>query len=70
MEVLYEDEVIEEVTKVILSSDKSKIILGTSYGKLNILDVGNFKLLNILNNPIYNSVTDIVERKNLVVVGY
>ena len=52
MEVLYEDEVIEEVTKVILSSDKSKIILGTSYGKLTILDVGNFKLLNILNNPI------------------
>jgi hypothetical protein len=42
----------EEVTKVILSSDKSKIILGTSYGKLSVLDIKNFMPLIILNNPI------------------
>lgn len=50
--MIYEDELMEEVTKVILSSDKSKIIMGTSYGKLTILDVKNFKPLIILNNPI------------------
>ena len=48
MEVLYEDEVIEEVTKVILSSDKSKIILGTSYGKLTILRHNSKKIRSTL----------------------
>jgi len=59
--VLYKDEVTEEVTKVILSSDKSKMMMGTSYGKLTILDVRNFKPLLILNNPIQTAVTDIVD---------
>ena len=52
IEILYIDEIMEEVTKIILSSDKSKIILGTSYGKLTLLDIKNFTPLIILNNPI------------------
>lgn len=53
---------IETVTRVKPSADGRDILLGTSYGKLLILDTKDFRVKYILNNPVETPVTDLIQK--------